>query len=410
MFTKPLATLCYCNSSKKLPLAPTHCHPMPALKLELADFSLEDFMAHYWQQKPVVIRQGFKNWADLISPNDLAGLACEDEVESRMVYKQGEQWQAEFGPFESFERFGDNGWTLVVQAVNHWSPEVAELVKPFAFIPKWRLDDVMISYAVPGGGVGPHIDLYDVFICQGSGRRRWRVGDVGNHRQFAAHAALLHTDPFEAIIDTELLPGDILYIPPGFPHDGVTLEESMSFSVGFRAKSACDMLSGLADYVIDKDQAQNLLADPHRPIAQHQGQIDAADFARIKTHLQSVLDNNTLLADFAGSYFSKTKCALDLQALDEPLDAAELVNTLREQRLVRTGGLRCFYVNETVAKGVCYIDGERFDFGPTCQEAVLALCDLDEPSYAALQSGLGNPELVRQLTEWVNAGFWYFRD
>ena len=380
------------------------------LKLNLSDFSLEHFMAHYWQQKPVVIRQGFKNWADLICPNDLAGLACETDVESRMVYKQDGQWQAEFGPFESFERFGDAGWTLVVQAVNHWSPEVAELVKPFAFIPKWRLDDVMISYAVPGGGVGPHIDLYDVFICQGSGRRHWRVGDVGQHRQFSAHAALLHTDPFEAIIDTELLPGDILYIPPGFPHDGVTLEESMSFSVGFRANSACDMLSGLADYAIDKDQAQHLLADPQRPIAQHQGQIDAADFARIKAHLQSVLDNNTLMADFAGSYFSKTKCTLYLQALDEPLEPSDLIDALREQPLVRTGGLRCFYVDHTLPEGVCYVDGERYAFGQHCQSAVLALCDLDAPGYADLQAGLQQPDCARQLTECVNAGYWYFQD
>jgi len=380
------------------------------LKLNLTDFSLEHFMAHYWQQKPVVIRQGFKNWADLISPNDLAGLACEADVESRMVYKQDDQWQAEFGPFESFERFGDEGWTLVVQAVNHWSREVAELVKPFSFIPKWRLDDVMISYAVPGGGVGPHIDLYDVFICQGSGRRHWRVGDVGNHREFAAHAALLHTDPFEAIIDTELLPGDILYIPPGFPHDGVALEESMSFSVGFRAKSACDMLSGLADHVIDKDLARHLLADPHRPIHTHQGHINPADFARIKAHLQSILDDDSLVADFAGGYFSKNKCALDLQALDEPLEAADLIDALKEQPLLRTGGLRCFYLDQTLAHGVVYVDGERFTFGPECQDALVALCDFDEPSFAALQSGLKNPDFVRQLTEWVNAGFWYFRD
>ena len=380
------------------------------LKLHLSEFSLEHFMAHYWQQKPVVIRQGFKHWADLISPNDLAGLACEAEVESRMVYKDDGQWQAEFGPFESFERFGTEGWTLVVQAVNHWSPEVAELVNPFAFIPKWRFDDVMISYATPGGGVGPHIDLYDVFICQGSGRRRWRVGDVGNHRQFAAHAALLHTDPFEAIIDTELLPGDILYIPPGFPHEGVTLEESMSFSVGFRAKSACDMLSGLADYVLDKDLAQHLLTDPQRPIHQHQGQINAADFARIKAHLQSILDNDALMADFAGSYFSKTKCALDLQIMDEPLESTDLIDTLMTQALVRTGGLRCFYVEETLAQGACYVDGERFVFGPDCQTAVVALCDNDELSFAALESGLQQPGFVLQLTEWVNGGFWYFRD
>jgi 50S ribosomal protein L16 3-hydroxylase len=381
------------------------------LTLHLADFTLEHFMEHYWQKKPVVIRQGFQNFEDLISPNDLAGLACEEEVESRLVYKKDGEWQAENGPFESYKRFGKEGWTLVVQAVNHWSPEVAELVKPFAFIPKWRLDDVMISYATPGGGVGPHIDLYDVFICQGSGRRNWRVGDKGEHRQFAAHAALLHVDPFEPIIDTELLPGDILYIPPGFPHDGVTLEESMSFSVGFRAKSNSDLLSGLADYVIDKELGKTLISDPKRPISQHQGQINPSDFAMIRAHLQAVLDNGTLMADFAGSYFSKTKCALDLQALDDDaLTAEEVVEQLLDQPLIRTGGLRCFYVNETVAQGVCYIDGERFAFGAACQQAVIALCDHDELSHDELESGLDNPAFASQLSEWVNAGFWYFRD
>ncbi len=367
-------------------------------------------MANYWQQKPVVIRQGFAQFEDLISPNDLAGLACEEEVESRLVYKKDGQWQAEVGPFESYERFGKEGWTLVVQAVNHWSPEVAELVKPFAFIPKWRLDDVMISYATPGGGVGPHIDLYDVFICQGSGRRHWRVGDLGEHKQFAAHAALLHTEPFEAIIDVELLPGDILYIPPGFPHEGVTLEESMSFSVGFRAKSACDLLSGLADHVIDKELGKTLLTDPKRPIHTHQGQINTSDFTLIKAQLQSLLDDELLVADFAGSYFSKTKCALDLQALDQPLPAAEVVDALQQQVLVRTGGLRCFYVDATVAQGVCYVDGERCAFGPALQAAVIALCDHDELSHDQLHSALQDAAFAKQLTEWVNAGFWYFQN
>lgn len=380
------------------------------LALHLADFSLEHFMAYYWQQRPVVIRQGFAHFEDLISPNDLAGLAMEDAVESRLVYQQDGQWQAENGPFESYKRFGKTGWTLVVQAVNHYSPEVAELVKPFAFIPKWRLDDVMISYATPGGGVGPHIDLYDVFICQGSGRRHWRVGDKGEHKQFAAHAALLHTEPFEAIIDVELLPGDILYIPPGFPHDGVTLEESMSYSVGFRAKSGCDMLSGLADYVIDKELGKTLLADPKRPIAHHQGQMDASDFILIRANLQSLLDDDSLMADFAGSYFSKTKCALDLQPLDEPLEVADVLDMLQLHPLVRTGGLRCFYVDATVANGVCYVDGERHVFGATCLAAVLALCDHDELDAALLKSGLPHTGFMSQLTEWVNAGFWYFQD
>lgn len=380
------------------------------LTLHLTDFTLDHFMTHYWQQRPVVIRQGFEHFQDLISPNDLAGLACEDEVESRLVFKQDGQWQAETGPFESYDRFGPTGWTLVVQAVNHWSPEVAELVKPFAFIPKWRLDDVMISYATPGGGVGPHIDLYDVFICQGSGRRQWRVGERGEHRQFAAHAALLHVDPFEPIIDVELLPGDILYIPPGFPHDGVTLEESMSFSVGFRGKSTSDLLSGLADHVLDKSLGQTLFSDPQRPIATRQGHISPRDTGLLKAQLQALLDDEALMADFAGGYFSRTKCALDLQALDDPLDAVALVQALQAQPLIRTGGLRCFYLDATVAQGVCYVDGERHAFGPACQPAVLALCNHDDLSHADLQTGLLDPLFVAQLLDWVNAGYWYLAD
>jgi len=379
-------------------------------QLTLSDFSLEHFMQHYWQQKPVVIRQGFPGWQDPISPEELAGLACEELVDSRRVFKKRGKWQAESGPFENYDHLGKKGWALIVQAVNHWSPEVAELVKPFAFIPKWRLDDVMISYSRPEGGVGPHIDLYDVFICQGSGRRRWRVGDRGNHRQFAAHAALLHVDPFEPIIDVELAPGDILYIPPGFPHDGVSLEASMSFSVGFRAKSASHMLSGLADYLLDQDLGNELLSDPQRPIHQHQGHIDASDMARIRAQMQAVLDNDALMADFAGSFFSKTKCALDLQALDEPLDADTLLAELARQPLVRTGGLRCFYLDATVRQGVCYVDGERHAFGAKAQASVKALCDHDTISARQLRGALPLPAFVDALVQWVNAGYWYFED
>ena len=378
------------------------------LTLHLDEFSLEHFLQHYWQQKPVVIRQGFRHFADLISPDELAGLACETEVESRLVYKKAGKWQAEVGPFDSYEHLGEKDWTLIVQAVNHWSPQVAELVRPFSFIPKWRFDDVMISYSTPGGGVGPHIDLYDVFICQGSGRRLWRVGDIGNHRQFAAHAVLLHTDPFEPIINVELLPGDILYIPPGFPHDGVSLEHSMSFSVGFRSKSARDMLSGLADYVIDKELGTALISDPRRPVHQHQGQINASDFAMIKAQMQALIDDDKLLADFAGSFLSKTKCQLDLQPLEDELNEAELLDTLQQQQLVRIGGVRCFYLDDSIADGVCFIDGERHAFGAACQEAVIALCDEELLSIAALASGLANPEFVRTLVLWVNTGYWYF--
>lgn len=258
------------------------------------------------------------------------------------------------GPFDSYAHLGEQDWTLIVQAVDHWSPQVVALVAPFSFIPKWRFDDVMISYSTPGGGVGPHIDLYDVFICQSAGRRLWRVGDIGNHRQFAAHAVLLHTDPFEPIIEVKLMPGDILYIPPSFPHDGVSLEHSMSFSVGFRSQSTRDMLSGLAVYVIDKELGNALISDLKRPPYQRQGLINAIDFSMIKAQLQAMLDHDTLVADLTGSFLSKTRCQLDLQALEDPFDPPELLELLQHDTLVRTGGLRYFYLDTTMAQAGVY--------------------------------------------------------
>src|SRR5450830_819901 len=367
------------------------------LTLQLSDFSIEEFLAHYWQKKPVLIRQGFPGFYDLIRPDELAGLACEPQIESRLIYKQDGAWQAESGPFESYGRFGKKDWSL----------DVADLVQAFSFIPKWRLDDVMISYATNGGGVGPHIDLYDVFICQGSGRRHWRVGERGDHRQFAAHPALLHTAPFDAIIDAELIAGDILYIPPGFPHDGICLENSMSFSVGFRSKSARDMLSGLADHLIDNELGSALISDAGRPLHTEQGHINRSDMALMKAQMQAVLDDELVMADFVGSFLSKTKCELDLQALEDEITQDDLLDLLQNEGLRRTGGLRCFYLDQTIDQGVCYVDGQRYEFGSSARESVIALCDNDEVDEEMLEGGLQLSGFVAALLEWVNQGYWY---
>ncbi|MBR7801354.1 cupin domain-containing protein [Undibacterium fentianense] len=387
------------------------------LKLHFSTFTLEDFLQNYWQQRPVVIRLGFPEFADLICPNDLAGLACEDNVESRLIYKKDGEWQAEAGPFESYEHVDNLAWTLIVQAVNHWSPEVARLVEVFSFIPKWRFDDVMISYSTPGAGVGPHIDLYDVFICQGSGRRTWRVGEQGTHRQFAAHPALLHTDPFIPIIDVELLPGDILYIPPGFPHDGVSLETSMSFSVGFRSKSARDMLSGLADYLIDQDLGNTLISDAGRQIHRHQGLINSQDFNLIQNQMRAVLEDKTLITKFIGSFLTRTKCLLDLQELDDPYTEVDLLAQLQLQDLKRTGGLRCFYFEDQVEQRICYVNGECYQFEAFDSNAISLICDQERLTWSDLKDQLipsdgqsDCADLLTTLTEWVNLGYWYFED
>ncbi|NRA82297.1 MAG: cupin domain-containing protein [Gammaproteobacteria bacterium] len=375
--------------------------------LTINDITPEQFLKDYWQKKPLVIRQGFKNFKDLLSPEEMAGLATEEQIESRRVFKENGEWQAEFGPFESYDHLGEKDWTFIVQALNNWVPEADELIKCFDFIPRWRLDDVMVSYGTPGGGVGPHIDLYDVFICQGSGSRRWRVGDIGDHKEFAAHPALLHVEEFEPIIDIELKTGDILYIPPGFPHDGVSLTNSMSFSVGYRTASARDMHSVLADYLIDNELGSQQIADPDRSVSTTSGQINNQDLALIKQQLLDTLDDQ-LISDLAGRYLTNSKCDLDLPSENLGFQAEDVVAMLKEQPLIKLGGLRCMYLEKTVSQGIFYINGEQEVLSTDLADVIPVLCDQQSLTAQQLESWLQQPQFVQQLTTWVNAGYWYF--
>ncbi|WP_286267655.1 cupin domain-containing protein [Thalassotalea atypica] len=381
--------------------------------LDLNGLTPQAFLDEYWQKKPFVIRQGFKDFQDILSPEELAGLACEERVESRRVFKENNQWQAEFGPFESYDHLGSEGWTFIVQALNNWVPEGNDLIKCFDFIPRWRLDDLMVSYGTPGGGVGPHIDLYDVFICQGSGSRRWRVGSLGPHKEFAAHPALLHTEAFDPIIDVELKTGDILYIPPGFPHDGVSLENSMSFSVGFRTDSAQNMHSALADHMIDHGLAQQQISDPVRKVATQSGLIIDEDLEKIKQHLFDALDDN-LIASFAGEFLTRSKCPLDIDedglSGDEEFTSAEIVELLDQQPLVKLGGVRCLYFESYNETGDFYVNGEKITLPKKLRPLIPAFCNEYEISIQQLSDFIEHNELLYLLTRWVNNGYWYFEE
>ncbi len=379
-------------------------------QLQLNEFTQAEFLRDYWQKKPVVIRQGFPNFVDPISADEMAGLALEEQVESRLVSKKEGEWHAEFGPFKSYDHLGDKEWSLIVQALDHWSEEAATLIEPFRFIPNWRLDDVMASFSTPGGGVGPHIDLYDVFICQGSGKRNWRVGDKGDHKQFAAHAALLHVEPFEAMLDVELLPGDILYIPPGFPHDGHTDENSLSFSVGFRTNSTTNLASGIADYLIDADIGHEMIEDPERIATDSSGAIDAGDYQLIKAQLQQLLDNDDVFRNFAGSYLTQCKHELDLVPSDPEFSNAEVAEIIQENNVMRLGGLRAFYFTETLEQGICYVDGAKVHFEPSIAPAVKYLCDNVCATPEFLAKWAEHDDFLTFLTFHTNAGYWYFSE
>ncbi|MCP4991795.1 MAG: cupin domain-containing protein [Colwellia sp.] len=378
--------------------------------LDLMQMTQQEFLDEYWQKKPVVIRQGFKNFVDPIAADEVAGLAMEEQVESRLVHKTDGKWQAAFGPFESYEHLGDKDWSLIVQALDNFSEEAAEMIEPFRFIPHWRLDDLMASFATPGGSVGPHIDNYDVFICQGSGKRNWRVGDRGEHVEFAAHEALLHVEPFESIIDVELETGDILYIPPGFPHEGITLETSMSFSVGFRGNSSVSVLSAFADHLIDNEHGSDLLTDPNRQVVSQSGQVTNDDYASIKNQVASLLDDDAIFKTFTGQFLTAAKHDLDILLPDEPFELPEVSNLLNSHAIKRLGGLRAFYFEDTVAQGLCYINGTEQEFSSDIANGVKLLCDNVMLTPDAMSEWSHNAAFVELVTALLNQGYWYLAE
>lgn len=378
--------------------------------LDLNQMSKNEFLTTYWQKKPVVIRQGFKDFVDPIAADEFAGIAMEEAVQSRLISKKNGEWQAEFGPFESYEHLGERDWSLVIQALDNFSEEAAELIEPFRFLPHWRLDDLMASFATEGGSVGPHVDNYDTFICQGSGKRHWRVGDNGRHTEVIAHEALLHVEPFDAIIDVELEAGDILYIPPGFPHEGISLEPSMSFSIGFRANSAISLLSGFADHLIDNELGGQLLEDPNRQAVNNSGEITNSDYACIKQQLQNLLDDDKLFKNFAGNFLTNAKHELDLMPSDEPFEKDEVSELLALHAIKRLGGLRALYFEDTVDEGIFYLNGEQIHFNSEIAPVIKLLCNQVVVTPSELAPWSTNEYFVTLMVGLLDQGYWFWTE
>ena len=312
------------------------------------------------------------------------------------------QWQAWNGPFESFDHLGEKDWSLLAQAVNHWHMPSAELVKPFRVLPEWRFDDLMISYSVPGGGVGPHIDQYDVFIIQGMGSRRWRVGDKLPMRQFCPHPALLHVDPFPPIIDEDLEPGDILYIPPGFPHDGFTHQEAFNYSIGFRGPNGRDLISSFADYALENDLGNEHYSDPDLTCREHPGRVEAYELERVRNMVIELVSQPEHFKQWFGSFISTPRHELDVAPEPDDYRVEEIVDALKEgQVLTRLSGLRVLNVDGSV-----FINSEYLDTADA--QAADALCRYTIIGRKELGNALDNPAFAQELTDLVNQGYWYF--
>jgi 50S ribosomal protein L16 3-hydroxylase len=373
-------------------------------------FNQQDFMANYWQQRPCLLKQGMLDFVDPLSPEELAGLAMEADIQSRLVRCINQQWEAHLGPFEDFALLGESHSSLLVQGVDHWHSEVAKLAAAFQFIPNWRFDDVMISYSTPKGGVGPHIDQYCVFIIQGEGKRHWRVGQKQILKEFASHDKLKHCEDFVAEIDVVLENGDVLYIPPGCPHEGYALEPSMNYSIGFRAPNAKDLVTGFADYLLQHDTSSQRFADPRRQETAEFGRVAENDTLALNKLMQTLLNSPQASAHFLGEYLSDSSHSSDIVVLSGSEDELVMsdLRQLMEQgaELKRTAGIKALYLD--VLPYELFVDGQSYAV-PNCSWALAKnMCDSAALDSHSLRAFNEDKHQLDWLLELLNAGYWYF--
>lgn len=342
--------------------------------MQFAHFDIEAFLRDTWQKKPLLIKNPWKSWENPLAPDELAGLACEDGVESRLITLAdiaagggaSDAWQLEHGPVPEtrFSKLGKTPWTLLVQAVDQVVPGVAALIEPFRFVPNWRIDDVMVSYAVDGGGVGPHFDQYDVFLIQGLGKRRWQVGAACD-----AHTALLPHDDlrllanFDAADEWILEPGDILYVPPRFAHNGVAIgDDCMTYSIGFRAPSRSELIAHWCEHLLEQTVDDDRYEDPNLPQQQNPGEITAPAIAKLHAMITETLQDRDAFARWFGQYTSTRKYSdMDWQP-EEPIDIDELRDFLADDApLCRNPASRFAFVRQSPDAVLLFVDGQCFE-------------------------------------------------
>ncbi|MGS0997291.1 JmjC domain-containing protein [Rhodanobacter sp. UC4451_H18] len=325
------------------------------------------FLRDYWQKRPLLIRNAFPGFRPPLQPDDLAGLACEPTALARLIVHDEvrDRWRVKSSPLEEadFAATPPRNWTLLVQDVDKWDADVAGLLQHFRFLPSWRMDDVMVSYAEPGGGVGAHIDQYDVFLLQGLGQRHWAISDDPlAPKAFRPDIELKQLVQFEPTHEWLLDPGDMLYLPPGVPHDGVAFGgPCMTFSVGMRAPSQAELTGDLADYIAEQLPDELRYADPDLAPARHAGEIDRAALERLKAALPfAAALREDLLRDWFGRFITRYRNAQVPVAPDHPLSDERFAARLAAgARLLRHPWARMAWAGGKTG-GVLYVCGQAY--------------------------------------------------
>lgn len=369
-----------------------------------ARLTTERFLAGYWQKRPLLLRGAFPGFVPELDADDIAGLACEELAESRLVlgsYPEHD-WSIRYGPFDEseFSRLPEKNWTLLVQDVEKHYPPLRRLMERFEFLPRWRIDDLMVSASAPGGSVGPHVDQYDVFLLQASGSRRWDIAG-SFESELLADCDLKVLKTFSPEQSWILQPGDMLYLPPGVAHHGVALEPGMTWSVGMRAPSAADLLQAWGEWLAQREDEGGRFRDPDLRPPRDRGKIDSGAIDRLRGFLLPDPDGRGRFEDFAGAFLSRYRLAHEPAPPESTLDAAGLNEALeRGERLRHNPWTRMLWIARG-GQARIFAAGEPFD----CDAATAGtLCDPER--LGRLGPGLHGPlaELVCSL---MNRGHLY---
>ena len=375
------------------------------------------FVSRYWQRRPLLLRGALPGYRSPISPEELAGLACERGVEARLVLeKHGVRpWEVRHGPFVEgdFARLPESHWTLLVQDVDKHVPEVARLLAPFRFVPDWRIDDIMVSYAPDQGSVGPHVDDYAVFLVQALGQRRWRIDDRKvAETDFVPGLDLRILPEFEARQDWVLEPGDVLYLPPKVAHWGIALGDCMTYSVGFRAPLLSEFAHSWAHALIEHRFPEGRWNDP-APSPQAGGaEIGPEVFARVASMLAPLASPDPdLLRRWLGCFLTETKENLHPEPRMEVIETGDFALAWkRHALLVRSGYARMAFCEGSDGTDLLFVNGLAYELSSENGGFLHVLTEKRRLFHADLVEWLRDPECLELLCRLYHEGFFEFAD
>lgn len=381
----------------------------------LAGLSIGTFLKEYWQKKPLLIREGLSGVDDLIEPDELAGLALEDAVESRiMVERSPTNWEVLRGPFQedTFKNLPQTHWTLLIQALDHHIPAVADILDFFDFLPSWRVDDIMASYAPPGGSVGPHYDYYDVFLVQAQGQRHWQIGQLcDDTTPLLDNPDVRILSQFECCEEYTLNPGDILYLPPGVAHHGVAVDNCMTLSVGFRADTEQELLSEYCHFLEQKLDGSLRYQDPELEPQTNPGWISEPAIDRVSHILQKQVSDRDNIRQWLGEYLSQTKYLDDPkppQSIYTENDVQDLL--AQQQPMRRDESSRFLYTGQAHQPSQFFVNGSALPAQESAIPLILYLCGQRQFPSSELAQLAKNPRELQLLAHLLNTGALYLPD